>query len=318
MVTIANPIYDTVFKFLMEDDRSAKILIGALLEVEIVELQMRQNEHAFKIKNDLEILRIDFAAKIKDKDGNMHVVTIELQKAKIESDVLRFRKYLAAQYRNKSNVEVKDGHKTAIPIVSIFIMGYPCCDVPEPVIYGIPEFYNAEKKKIEKLDSEFVFGLIHKMIIVQVPYLRKKFLAPVERILSVFDQTYKIDKQAKNSHYLKVSETIENAPDYNYIVRQLVKACVSDKIQDEMDVEDDIYDEIEMWGQMLDKQAKLLDEQNKQLDEQTKQLDEQARLLVEKDRKMAQKLYASGDSIDEIAEFLNINPEVVENYIEKD
>ncbi len=316
MVTIANPIYDTVFKFLMEDDRSAKILIGALLEVEIVELQMRQNEHAFKIKNDLEILRIDFAAKIKDKDGKMHVVTIELQKAKIESDVLRFRKYLAAQYRNKSNVEVKDGHKTAIPIVSIFIMGYPCCDVPEPVIYGIPEFYNAEKKKIEKLESEFVFGLIHKMIIVQVPYLRKKFLAPVERILSVFDQTYKIDKQAKNSHYLKVSETIENAPDYNYIVRQLVKACVSDKIQDEMDVEDDIYDEIELWGQMLDKQAQLLDEQAKQLDEQTKQLDEQTKLIADKDRKMAKKLFANGDSVEDIAEFLNIDVEEVRRYVE--
>ena len=317
MVTIANPIYDTVFKFLMEDDKSAKILIGALLEVEVVELEMRQNEHAFKIKNDLEILRIDFAAKIKDKEGKLRVVTIELQKAKMESDVLRFRKYLAAQYRNKSNIEVNDdGHKAAIPIVSIFIMGYPCCDVAEPIIYGIPEFYNAEKKKIEKLESDFVFGLIHRMIIVQVPYLRKKILAPVERILSVFDQTYKIDKQAKNAHFLKVCETMDDNPDYSYIVRQLVKASVNDKIQDEMDVEDDIYDEIEMWGQLLEIQAKQLDEQTKQLDEQNKLLAEKDSKIAEKDRKMAKKLFASGDSIEEIADFLNISIDLVKAYLQ--
>ena len=197
MVTIANPIYDTVFKFLMEDDKSAKILLGALLEVEILELEMRQNEHTFKVRNDLEILRIDFSAKVKDSDGNMRIVTIELQKAKIESDVIRFRRYLAAQYRNKSNIVVENGHKAAIPIVSIFIMGYPCCDVIEPVIYGVPEFYNAENQKIEKINSDFIFGLIHKMIIVQVPYLRKKFKTPLERILSVLPRAARLTRKQR-------------------------------------------------------------------------------------------------------------------------
>ncbi len=31
-IEIANPIYDTVFKYLMEDDRIAKILLSALLK----------------------------------------------------------------------------------------------------------------------------------------------------------------------------------------------------------------------------------------------------------------------------------------------
>lgn len=39
MTLIANPIYDSVFKYLMEDDRVAKILLSALLKKEIVELQ---------------------------------------------------------------------------------------------------------------------------------------------------------------------------------------------------------------------------------------------------------------------------------------
>ena len=31
---IANPIYDSVFKFLMEDERAAKVLLSALLKQE--------------------------------------------------------------------------------------------------------------------------------------------------------------------------------------------------------------------------------------------------------------------------------------------
>ena len=43
MTLIANPIYDVVFKFLMEDERVAKILLSALLQKEVVEVQMRQH-----------------------------------------------------------------------------------------------------------------------------------------------------------------------------------------------------------------------------------------------------------------------------------
>ncbi len=45
MVNIANPIYDSVFKYLMEDERIAKTLISALLKKEVVEVDMRRNEY---------------------------------------------------------------------------------------------------------------------------------------------------------------------------------------------------------------------------------------------------------------------------------
>jgi hypothetical protein len=35
-VTIANPMYDTVFKRLMENDRVVKFFIGTLLEEEVI------------------------------------------------------------------------------------------------------------------------------------------------------------------------------------------------------------------------------------------------------------------------------------------
>lgn len=46
MITIANPIYDAVFKYLMEDSRVARTILSALLKREVVELEMRKHEYA--------------------------------------------------------------------------------------------------------------------------------------------------------------------------------------------------------------------------------------------------------------------------------
>lgn len=45
MITIANPIYDAVFKYLMEDERVAKTLLSALLQREVVEEEVRKHEY---------------------------------------------------------------------------------------------------------------------------------------------------------------------------------------------------------------------------------------------------------------------------------
>ena len=42
MVYVANPLYDAVFKYLMEDDRIAKTILSALLQKEVVEVKMRR------------------------------------------------------------------------------------------------------------------------------------------------------------------------------------------------------------------------------------------------------------------------------------
>lgn len=39
MVYVANPLYDAVFKYLMEDDRIAKTILSALLQKEVVEVE---------------------------------------------------------------------------------------------------------------------------------------------------------------------------------------------------------------------------------------------------------------------------------------
>lgn len=44
MVTIANPIYDSVFKFMMEDERVARTILSALLQMDIVKTELRPHE----------------------------------------------------------------------------------------------------------------------------------------------------------------------------------------------------------------------------------------------------------------------------------
>ena len=78
---IANPIYDVVFKYLMEDAKSAKLLLSALLEKSIIEIQFLPQElSGEKISTEenislgLSVYRLDFSARIKDEDGKEQVV----------------------------------------------------------------------------------------------------------------------------------------------------------------------------------------------------------------------------------------------------
>lgn len=58
MVTIANPIYDIVFKYLLEDDRIARIILSALLKKEVLSVETRRNEYSNIARDGLSIFRI--------------------------------------------------------------------------------------------------------------------------------------------------------------------------------------------------------------------------------------------------------------------
>lgn len=53
MIHIANPIYDSVFKYLMEDERVARTILSALLKKEVVSVEMRRNEYANVGRRDI-------------------------------------------------------------------------------------------------------------------------------------------------------------------------------------------------------------------------------------------------------------------------
>ena len=110
---IANPIYDVVFKYLMEDAKVAKLLISSIIGEEIEELEFRPQEFSTDIdKSRLEgrtgtltVYRLDFSAKIKSDEGSKNVI-IEIQKAKFATDIMRFRTYLGNQYSDSNSTQM--------------------------------------------------------------------------------------------------------------------------------------------------------------------------------------------------------------------
>ena len=89
---IANPIYDSVFKYLMEDNEIAKLIISKIIQEDIVELDFLPQEKSSKIEFDhriFTVFRMDFSAKIKTEDECYKNVVIEIQKAKLPTDIIQ-------------------------------------------------------------------------------------------------------------------------------------------------------------------------------------------------------------------------------------
>ena len=62
------------------------------------------------------MFRIDFGAIVRKEDGKEEHILIELQKTWVETETLRLRQYLGAQYNKKDNVVGKGADQYALPM----------------------------------------------------------------------------------------------------------------------------------------------------------------------------------------------------------
>ena len=78
-MVIANPIYDVVFKSMMENERVAKFFIGTLLDETIETIIVRPQEFTYTDElAGLAVFRLDFIATIKIASGEFKKVLIEI------------------------------------------------------------------------------------------------------------------------------------------------------------------------------------------------------------------------------------------------
>ena len=273
MTIIANPIYDVVFKYMMEDERVAKLLLSALLQKEVLSLKMRRHEYTDMQQTRISLFRIDFSANVRNEDGSENLILIELQKTWLTTETLRFRQYLGTQYLNKENVlETKDDGGYGLPIVSIYILGHKLGDLTEPVVYVRRRYLDYDSNPIvDGVPDKFIESLTHDSIIVQIPYLKGRMRNRLERILNVFDQDYCMKD---NDHLLEINEEVFHN-DEQILVNRLVKAAVAPDVRRAMDVEDEILSEIEARDTTIMLKDKKIEEQNKALEEQNKAIEEQ-------------------------------------------
>lgn len=272
---IANPIYDVVFKYLMEDNKVAILLVSAIIEEDIVSLDFRPQERVAELENpSLTVYRLDFSAKIRDPDGCERIVLIELQKAKFATDIMRFRRYLGEQYASSNNINISEGTKKAIPIISIYFLGHILEHITVPLLKVQRKYYDAVTGTEIHAREEFVESLTHDSFVIQIPRLHQKYRKEVEVLLSVFDQR-NIDD---DHHILNVKEE-DLSEKYRLIIRRLQRAWSETRIRQTMDIEDEILEELQSKERFIEKQRGIIEEKDKTIQEKDKCLEEHGRLI---------------------------------------
>lgn len=313
MIQIANPIYDSVFKYLMEDERIAKTLLSALLKKEVVAVEMRRNEYTNGVRDNISMFRIDFGAHVKEPDGTIRLVLIELQKTWLETETLRFRQYLGAQYSNPENVPSennKDGY--AIPMVAIYLLGHRVGDINVPVLYVKHKAYDYDGNVVtDGIPDPFVESLIHDSIIVQIPLLHGQVNNRLEKVLSVFDQS---QKNGSDRHVLNVNDSpFDDDDDMQYLLRRLLMAAANAQLRQDMNVEDEYFKALEDRDTALMIKDKKLAEQAEQLEQNKAELEQNKAQL----RTMALLLSNSGMSVEEIAKSVGMSQDQVKLLLNK-
>jgi hypothetical protein len=313
----ANPIYDVVFKYLMGDMRVARLILSKILDQEVEALDLRPTEFRKKIGLNLTVFRIDFSAKIRQADGSHRLVLIEIQKAKLPTDIMRFRKYLGGHYQDQNNVYEADNgtREKGLPIICIYFLGHPLKYTTSPVIKVERSYIDAVTQEELTTREEFIESLTHDSYIIQIPRLREKRRNKLEVLLSIFDQS---QQTPDSRHFLDLDEA-DYPEEFQRVVRRLVKAGAEQDVCETMDLEDDILDELESLERTVLLREKALEEKNKALAESAKALAkkdevlaENAKALAEKNRALdraVQALVASGMTEDDAKRSLGLSSE---------
>lgn len=262
---IANPIYDVVFKYLLEDIEIARELLSTILGEEVVSLDVKPQETAIEnTASSISILRFDFKAIIKTKTGEHKKVLIELQKAKQAFDVMRFRRYLGDNYRKEDVVMEDNGEskKIPLPIVTIYFLGFPLDNIKNAVVKINREYRDVITQEIIEVKEDFVELLTHDSYLIQLKLLSGKSRTKLEKVLQVFSSEFKTE----DKHQLNFKGDL-NEPLVQKIVARLERAIASEEIRDKMDVEDEIDRMFEReLKKLADEKDKIIEAKNQELE----------------------------------------------------
>ena len=327
IIHVANPIYDSVFKYIMEDERIAKTMLSALLKKEVVHVTVRPHEYSNTTRDTLSMFRIDFAATVREREGNEikdRIVLIELQKTWLNTETLRFRQYLGAQYSNKNNIREAEDKGFAYPMVAVYLLGHRVGNIKEPIVYVNHDVFDYNGNVVEDGNMEpFVESLTHNSIIVQIPLLHGNVNNRLEKVLSVFDQTL-VDGDTQQ--VLKIDEDkFADDNDMLYVLHKLTAAAANSEMRQDMNVEDEYYKAIEDRDTAIMQRDKMLkerdckmaqmDERLSQQSEQLSQHSEQLSQQSEQLRNMAKALFVNGLSVEQISNMTGIDIEIIAKFI---
>lgn len=266
---IANPIYDVVFKRLMENERVAKFFIGTMLDqvVESVELKPQEFTYTDKLAG-LAVFRLDFIAIIKTDDGEEKKILIEIQKAKNRIDLMRFRNYIAEQYKKQ---DVVNDEKVTLPITTIYILGFKLPNLETACIHVERQYVDMINHTILVEKNDFIERLTHDSYVVQVQRITGRYKSRLDKLLSVFEQKNFIGdtETVKEYHYDPKDEDVKTMTDI------LHHTGTDPARRKEIEAEQEAWRSVNAMFEDKEKALKsIITKQEKELEEQRKLIEE--------------------------------------------
>jgi len=295
-------MYDVVFKYLMEDNAVAITFLSALTGMDIVSLLPLPQELTVDAEGDsvrpknlfgrkLSVYRLDFSARVRDREGEEKIVIVEIQQEKLYGQLMRFRKYLGKQYENsafvkKTQTATGREYDIGIPILSIYFVGEGLegfRDIPVVLLRRSA----IAQHTMQPVDgtNPFIEALFHNGIIVNVPFLSREGRNELEALLSIFSPL----NQTTNPQIMSIQET-KFMEKYQPILRRLKAAAQEKGVRDKMTVEDDFLEEMEYLERNHEERMRRLDEKELRLDEKELRLDERERGIDERGRSVDERM----------------------------
>lgn len=314
---IANPIYDVVFKYLMEDLKVARTFLSILIGKQITKLQVLPQElSADKDKEkdasqevqsqpNLSIYRLDFSAHVTTASGEEEIIIIEVQKARIYSDSMRFRRYLGKQYMNSQlftlDRSVKGKvRKYGLPIMSVYFLGESLKGLEgRPVVRIHNQLIDRYSGEVLPNNDKLLRSLYHEGIIVTIPALKPGRRDELEQLLAIFDQSNHTDTM--NILNIKVEDY---PPKLHSILRRLQKAVEEKEIRRGMDIEDEFLRDLEEYEERIERAERRNEELQRQKEEAQRQKEEAILLMLQSSlskQKISESLGISMEEIEAIA-----------------
>ncbi|MDR0335905.1 MAG: hypothetical protein LBI18_02335 [Planctomycetaceae bacterium] len=291
-MVIANPIYDVVFKRLMDDTENARFFIETLLDQEVESIEFRPQEYplAKEITETLEHLqlpgamtffRLDFLATIKTVSGEHQKVLIEVQKGKNTLDINRFREYLAEHYKRTDEIEIPGAgiQKVPLHIITIYILGFELEHISTPAVKIAREYIDLMTKQPITAKEDFAEQLTHDCIIIQTSRIHGPIQTELDALLSLFEQNYFVDDY---HHFKSYPQSLENKK-VRRMAMTLSYVAGSNETRKAMEVEESIRRIVEGYSNKEMQTIRYELHQTKQV------VAEKDKVIIEKDQTIAEK-----------------------------
>jgi hypothetical protein len=299
-IVIANPIYDVVFKRLMDDTENARFFIETLLDQEVESIEFRPQEYPLskeiaalsehlQLPGAMTFFRLDFLATIKMVSGEHQKVLIEVQKGKNTLDINRFRDYLAEQYKRTDEIEIPGIgiQKVPLHIITIYILGFELEHISTPAVKIAREYIDLMTKQPITAKEDFAEQLTHDCIIIQTPRIHGSIQTELDALLSLFEQNYFVDDY---HHFKSYIQPLDNK-NIRRMAMTLSYVAGSNETRKAMEAEESMRRIVEgRFNKEMQTIRYELKQKDKVIAENQQALAENQQALAEKDKQIAELL----------------------------